>query len=49
MRDFSVPFGNTWERDLRMMTLRQEISGTFRGSDALVDFCRIRIRASPAR
>ena len=43
IRDFSVPFNNNpSERDLRMMKLRQRISGAFRSVDALVDFCRIR-------
>ena len=50
MRNFSIPFDNNLaERDLRMMKLRQKISGTFRNFDALVNFCRIRGYVSTAR
>ena len=50
MRNFAIPFDNNLsERDLRMMKLRQKISGTFRNFDALTDFCRIRGYVSTAR
>jgi transposase len=41
--DFDIPFTNNQaERDLRMMKLRQKISGSFQAEHSLVRFARIR-------
>ncbi len=44
MKEKDVPFDNNLaaERDLRMVKIRQKISGTFRNINRVEDYCRIR-------